>query len=72
MLENEVEAGQEAGGEATETEQEALTVPAVKKPKAASAAESEPPAPAKKAKKATAIDEIMAAIKKMTVLNWRS
>ena len=61
MLENEVETGQESGGETTGSKR------AVKKAKVA----SEPPAPAKKAekpKKIAAIDEIMAAIKNMTVL----
>jgi len=61
MLENEVETGQESGGETTGSKR------VVKKAKAA----SEPPAPAKKAEKAkktAAIDEIMAAIKNMTVL----
>lgn len=61
MLENEVETGQESGGETTGSKR------VVKKAKAA----SEPSAPAKKAektKKTAAIDEIMAAIKNMTVL----
>jgi len=61
MLENEVETGPESGGETTGSKR------VVKKAKAA----GEPPAPAKKAekpKKTAAIDEIMAAIKKMTVL----
>ena len=65
MLENEVATEQESGGETTVTEQ------AVKKAKAASAASSKPPAPAKKAektKKAVTVDEIMATIKNMTVL----
>lgn len=61
MLENEVKTGQESGGETTGSKR------VVKKAKAA----SEPSAPAKKAektKKIAAIDEIMAAIKNMTVL----
>ncbi len=65
MSENKVETGQESGGETTVTEQ------VVKRAKAASAAASKPQAPAKKAektKKTTAIDEITATIKNMTVL----
>ena len=65
MLENEVEAVLESSGETTGTEQE------VKKASAAKVATSEPQAPAKKVvktKKATAIDEVMATIKNMTVL----
>lgn len=61
MLENEVKTGQGSGGETTGSKR------VVKKAKAA----SEPSAPAKKAektKKTAAIDEIMAAIKNMTVL----
>ncbi len=61
MLENEVETGLESSGETTGSKR------VVKKAKAA----SEPSAPAKKAektKKTAAIDEIMAAIKNMTVL----
>ncbi len=71
MLENEVETGQESGGETTVTEQQPPAEQAVKKPKAASAAEEEPQAPVKKAgkaKKTAAVDEIMAPIKNMTVL----
>jgi len=61
MLENEVEPGHESGGETTGTKR------VVKKAKAA----SEPPAPAKKAekpKRTGTIDEVMATIKNMTVL----
>ncbi len=71
MLENEVETGQESGGETTMTEQQPPTEKVVKKARAASAAASKPQAPTKKAegtKKATTIDEIMATIKNMTVL----
>jgi len=71
MLENEVETGQESGGEATVTEQQPPAKKGVKKAKAAGAAASKPSAPAKKeekAKKATAIEEVMATIKNMTVL----
>ena len=69
--ENEVETGQESGGETTGTEQQPPAKQVVKKAKAASAAASQPQAPAKKAektKKATTIDEIMTTIKNMTVL----
>ncbi len=61
MLENEVETDQESGGETTGTKRVA------KKARAASG----PPAPAKKAekpKKTAAINEVMAAIENMTVL----
>ena len=71
MSENEVVAGQESGGEATVTEQEQPTERVVKKAKAADAAASKPQVPAQKAekkKKATVIDDIMATIKNMTVL----
>ena len=68
MLENEVETGQESGVETTVAEQQPPAEKTVKKVKAASAATGESPAPAKKAKKASDIDEIMATIKNMTVL----
>lgn len=54
--------------EKTGTEQEAPAEQVVKKPKATGAAASESHASAKKAEKTVAVDEIMAAIKKMTVL----
>ncbi len=71
MLENEVETGPESAVETTETEQQPPAEQMVRKAKAASATASRPQAPAKKAektKKTTAIDEIMATIKNMTVL----
>ena len=68
MSENEVEIGTESGAETTVTEQQPPAEKTVKKAKAAKTVASESPAPAKKAKQATAIDEIMATIKKMTVL----
>jgi len=69
--ENKVETGRESGGETTGTEEQPPTEQVVKKAGMANVADSKPPAPAKKAektKKATAIDEIMASIKNMTVL----
>ncbi len=71
MLENEVETGQESGGETAEAEQQPPAERVVKKAKAVSAAPSQPEAAAKKAgktKKAATVDEIMATIKNMTVL----
>ena len=71
MLENEVETGHESNGETTGTAQQPPDEQVVKKTTAASAVADKPPAPAKKAekaKKATTIDEIMATIKNMTVL----
>ena len=64
MSENEVEVGRDTGGEKAEVEQVA------KKPKAVKAAPSKPQAPAKveTGKKATTIEEVMATIKNMTVL----
>lgn len=64
MSENEVEVGRDTGGEKAEVEQVA------KKPKAAKAAPSQPQAPAKveTGKKATTIEEVMATIKNMSVL----
>jgi len=71
MPENESETKPEGSEEATETEEPSPAEPVTEKPKAA-VTPDEPPAPAKKAskaaKKSTAIDEIMAAIKNMTVL----
>ena len=70
-LENEVEAGHEGGGETVDTEQQPPAEQAVKKAKAASATAKQPQAPAKKTekvKKTVAVDEIMATIKNMTVL----
>ncbi len=68
MSENEVETGTESGGETTSLEQQPSAEKPVKKAGATKAAAGEAPAPAKKAKKATAIDDIMATIKNMTVL----
>jgi len=69
--ENNVEIGHESGGETTGTEEQPPTEQVVKKAKKADAVASQPPAPAKKAettKKAIAVDEIIASIKNMTVL----
>lgn len=71
MLENDVETGDESAEATTETEEQPSAEPEVKKAKASSSAADKPPATAKKAdkaKKATAIDDILAAIKSMTVL----
>ncbi len=71
MVEDEVKTGSEGAGEATVAEQSTPAEKPAKKGKAASAAASqlEAPAPkAEKAKKIAAIDEIMAAIKNMAVL----
>ena len=70
MAEDEVKAGQDASEETAEGGQEPTAPKGVKKPKAVEAAvsESEAPAKAKKEKKPTAVNDIMAAIKKMTVL----
>jgi large subunit ribosomal protein L7/L12 len=71
MLENDVETVNESGETTTESEQQPPAEPAVKKAKASSSTADKPPAVAKKtekAKKATAIDDILAAIKSMTVL----
>ncbi len=70
-VETGVETGTESGGEATSLEQQSSAEKPVKKAGATKAATSEVPAHAKKAdkaKKATAIDDIMATIKNMTVL----
>jgi large subunit ribosomal protein L7/L12 len=71
MLENKVEAGQESGGETVGTEQQSPAEQVVKTAKAASDSAKQPKAPAKKTekvKKTAAIDEIMATLKNMTVL----
>ena len=69
MPENKVEVGHDTGEETAKAEQRSSTKQAVKQPKRAKAAVSEQPPRAKvKEKKATAIEEMMAAIKNMTVL----
>jgi len=71
MSENEVETRHESAEETTGTEQQPPTEQVEEKAKTAKAAASASRAPAKKAekpKKTAAIDEIMAAIKNMTVL----
>ncbi len=70
MTENEVEIGRDTGGEKAESEQQTLAKQVTKKPKAVKADPSQPQSPAKveTGKKATAIEEIMATIKNMTVL----
>ena len=70
MSENEVEIGHEAGGETAEGEQQPLAEQVAKKPKAVKAASNKPQAPAEveKGKKVIAVDEIMSALKNMTVL----
>ena len=71
MSENKIEPGHENGEETTETAQEPPAEPEVKKAKAANTAAGKPQAPAKKAEKtqkATTVDDIMATIKNMTVL----
>ena len=70
MSENEVEIGQDIGKETVEAKKQPSKPPAVKKPKAVKVAAGEEAAPAevKKGKKAAAIEEIMASIKNMTVL----
>lgn len=68
MLENEAETQQESTGKATEVEQQpSAEEKPQRKAKAASAVSSEPQATAKKTKKTTSTDEIMTAIKNMTV-----
>ena len=64
------EAGQGATEEATKVAEEVKAKGVVRKPKAAKAASGEEASPAavEKGKKSTAIDEIMGAIKSMTVL----
>lgn len=69
MPEEKQETGQEAGGKAAEVTSQPPVKEAKEKPKAAKAAATKPSATAEaKGKKATAIDDIMAAIKNMTVL----
>jgi len=81
MSEKEVEAGQEAVEEKVESEQQPTAEPVAesesqpaaeekeaKKPKAAKAVADEPKAPAEKAKKSAAIENLMATIKSMSVL----
>ena len=70
MSEDEKEVKSEIPEETVESKEQPPAPQAVKKPKKAEAAASEKPAPAKaeKAKKPAAIEEIMAAIKNMTVL----
>ena len=71
MSENEVEVGHDIGGETAEGEQQPLAKQVTKKPKAVKAPPSQPHAPAEveTGKKAIAIEELMAAIKNMTVLD---
>jgi len=69
MSPNEVEKEPGTGEETARTEEQPSTQPAVKKPKATKTAVSQQQAPATEKKgKATAIEEIMATIKNMTVL----
>jgi len=67
MAEKEAEIEQSTAGEAVEVEKKSPAKRAVKKPKAVKAATNEEPR-AKVAKKATKIDELMASVKNMTVL----
>ena len=67
MAEKEAKIEQSAAEEAVEVEKKPAAKKAVKKPKAVKAVTTEEPR-AKVAKKATAIDEIMATVKNMTVL----
>ena len=70
MSEEEKEVKSETPEETVESKEQTSAPQAVKKPKKAETAASEKPAPAKaeKAKKLAAIEEIMATIKNMTVL----
>ncbi len=68
MAEKEAEIEQSTAGEAIEVKEKSPAKRAVKKPKAAKTATTEEPR-AKVAQKATAIDEIMATVKNMTVLD---
>jgi large subunit ribosomal protein L7/L12 len=70
MSEDEKEVKSETPEETVESKEQPPAPQAVKKPKKAEAAAGEKPVPAKaeKAKKPAAIEEIMAAIKNMTVL----
>jgi len=67
MAEKEAKIEQSTTGEAVEVKEKSPAKRAVKKPKAVKTATTEEPR-AKVAKKATAIDEIMATVKNMTVL----
>ncbi len=67
MVKKEAEIEQSPAGEAVEVEKKSPTKRAVKKPKAVKATTNEEPR-AKVAQKATTIDEIMATVKNMTVL----
>jgi len=67
MAEKEAKIEQSTAGEAVEVEKKSPPKRAVKKPKAVKAATNEEPR-AKVAKKATKIDELMASVKNMTVL----
>ena len=67
MVEKEAKTKQSTAGEAVEVEKKLPAKQAVKKPTAAKAATNKEPR-AKVATKATAIDEIMATVKNMTVL----
>jgi len=67
MVEKEAKIEQSTTGEAVEVKEKSPAKRAVKKPKAVKAATNDEPR-AKVAKKATAIDEIMATVKNMTVL----
>ena len=70
MSENEVEIVNEAGEETVEEEQQSIAEQVEKKPKAVKAASDKPQASAKeeKGKKVMTSDEIMSALKNMTVL----
>ncbi len=68
MTEEEVVTEQESGEAKAETEEQPTAKKAVKKAKTADAGTGEAKAPAKKGGKSTAIDDIMNAIKNMTVL----
>jgi len=70
MAENEVEVGRDTGAEKAEGEPQPVAAPVAKKPKTVKAAPSKPQASAKveAGKKVTTIDEVMATIKNMTVL----
>jgi len=67
MAEKEAEKVEETGGKTVEGKQQPAAKRAIKKPKAVKAATNEEPR-AKVAKKATTIDELMATVKNMTVL----
>jgi large subunit ribosomal protein L7/L12 len=67
MAEKEAKIEQSTAGEAAKVEKKSPPKRAVKKPKAVKAATNEEPR-AKVAKKATKIDELMASVKNMTVL----